>query len=178
MEKLTGYELLKELFGEEKAEEFEIYEAEDMDGVEDYEQQSLGVDGWYETILHSFRFGGKLYSVEEQSHASDNVCDSDVLWDTFQEVHVKKTVLLLVSHEGMKPASHKELFDAQGLYEKMVSEGSEKVGVEVDGVTHLTVEIKEYPGTVPAELLELFTNKFISTESEVTEVIPVEQIND
>lgn len=176
MEKVTGYELLVKLFGEEEAEEFEINEVEDMDGVEDYEQQSLGVSGWIQTVLHSFRFEGKRYSVQEESHTSDSVYDSETLWDTFQEVEEVKTVLLWITHQQDKTYRHDELINPQELYEKMVSNGTENVGVDVDGKTVMTIEIKEYPGVIPVEFLSLFVDRFISLGDKPIEIIPVKQV--
>lgn len=175
MEKVTGYELLVKLFGEEEAEEFEIYEAEDTDGVEGYERQSLGVDGWYQTILHSFRFEGKRYSVEEQLHA---IGESDVQWNTFQEVEEEedKTVILWVTHHQEKSYRHDELINPQDLYEKMVSNGTNNVGVDVDGKTVMTIEIKEYPGVIPVEFLSLFVDRFISLGEKPIEIVPVNQV--
>jgi len=174
--KLTGKELRDALLQEmEEAtgEEVEFWDLEDTEGVENYERTSQGVDGWYETILHTFDYKGKSYEVEEISHVSDNVSDSAMVWDTFREVEQEKTVILYIQHEQNTNASYKELFDAQEMYEQMVKDGVEKTSVEVHGVPYLTGEIREYPGIISEALLELVYNRVLHGEENISEIVKV-----
>lgn len=175
MAKLTGYALLEQLFGEEGAEDFHPGELEFMDGVTNVEQDSHGVDGWYETILHSFRYEGKLYSVEERSHVSDNVCDSELLMDTFCEVKEPKTVFLLLTHQTETTVSPED-FDAQKLYQHMVEEKENHVTIGEGEDALFQAEIKEYPGIIPTEFLEIVTGKLLVDEEQTKELIQVQPI--
>ena len=175
MAKLTGYALLEQVFGEEGAEDFHPGELEFMDGVTDIEQNSLGVDGWYETILHSFRYEGKLYSVEERSHVSDNVCDSKLLMDTFCEVEEPKTVFLLLTHQTETTVSPED-FDAQKLYQHMVEEKKTHVTMGEGEDALFQVHIKEYPGIIPTDFLEILTGKLLVDEEQTKELIQVQPI--
>lgn len=173
---LVGKELrdaLLEEISETIGEEVEFWDLEDITMIENYERTSQGVDGWYETILHSFDYNGKTYEVEEVSHVSDNVSESSMVWDTFREVSPEKTVILYIQHEQETNASYKELFDAQEMYEQMVKDGVEKTSVEVHGVPYLTVEIREYPGVIPEAFIKLVYNRVLEGEGEISEIVKV-----
>lgn len=175
MTKLTGYALLEQVFGEE-AEDFSLGELEFIDGVTDINQDTIDVDGWYATILHTFRYNGKLYSVEERSHVSDNVCDSEVLMATFCEVKEPKTVFLLLTHESEMSTSQSGELDAQALYEDMVKKGDTQATMKDGEEVVYHVEIKEFPGVIPAEFLELVTGKLLVSEDVTTELIQVQEV--
>ena len=81
---MNGVELFYKVF--EDADEVELYELEYEDGVTCYSEDLSERDGWYILTTISFRYNGKKYAFEKKEHSSDNVCDSEMLLNTFREV--------------------------------------------------------------------------------------------
>lgn len=80
---MEGLELWHHLFEEE---DLEPYDLEDHEEVTSYNEDLSYNSGWYNYYEITFRLRGKKYSIEKKSHTSDNVCDTEWLMDTFQEV--------------------------------------------------------------------------------------------
>lgn len=85
---MQGQDLLVEVFADEFEEygEINMWEIEDYEGVTEYDDDINYNSGWYNYHLVTFTYKGKRYSYEYKTHTSDNVCDTEILWDTFKEV--------------------------------------------------------------------------------------------
>lgn len=92
------------------------YEIEDIDGVTCYEENNLGVDGWYATTEITFRFGGKKYSIERTDHVSDNVGDTD--FGDLREVE-EKDELSVAINSIIKDIEDETLGSWEELVEKL-----------------------------------------------------------
>jgi|SRR5690606_38089811 len=86
----TGLELVDELFGEDEI--FNLREIEYVDGVEEYEENLSYNEGWYNYYEVTFKYNGKKYSFEYREHTSDNVADTEIFDDSFQEVEDTITI--------------------------------------------------------------------------------------
>ncbi|QOV08352.1 hypothetical protein Kirov_153 [Bacillus phage Kirov] len=85
---MQGQDLLVEVFADEFEEygEINMWEIEDYEGVTEYDDDINYNSGWYNYHLVTFTYKGKRYSYEYKTHTSDNVCDTEIFWDTFKEV--------------------------------------------------------------------------------------------
>jgi hypothetical protein len=88
---LKSGELFEQVFALQFEEygDFDISEVEDLDGVTDFNQTLIQKDGWYFESTYEFIYNGKKYSFEKREHSSDNVCDTEYLMHTFQEVELE-----------------------------------------------------------------------------------------
>lgn len=78
---MEGYKLYNCLF-----EDVEPCDLEDHDEISAYDENLSYNSGWYNYYEVTFRYRGKKYSMEKKVHTSDNVCDTEYLIETFQEV--------------------------------------------------------------------------------------------
>ncbi|UUV46037.1 hypothetical protein [Bacillus phage vB_BanS-Thrax1] len=85
---MQGIVLLNEVFNDviEKYGEINMYEIEDLEETEEYDDSISYNSGWYNYHTVTFTYKGRMYSYEYKSHTSDNVCDEEIFWDTFKEV--------------------------------------------------------------------------------------------
>lgn len=90
----TGYELIEELFGEDfdSSDPYELRD-NDLKGFELISDELSYNSGWYNYYKLTFKHikTGKKYSIEYNSHTSDNVCDGGFLTDTLKEIKEDKT---------------------------------------------------------------------------------------
>jgi hypothetical protein len=85
---MIGNELYEHVFADEIEHwgELSPYEIQDLDEVTCYDENLSYHDGWYIVSEITFRYRGKKYAIERKDHSSDNVCDTEWLFDTFREV--------------------------------------------------------------------------------------------
>lgn len=85
---MEGYALFEQVFADviEEDGELEFYQIEDIDGVTEYSDELNYNSGWYNYSIVFFKYNGRKYSMEYKEHTSDNVSDTEHLWNTFKEI--------------------------------------------------------------------------------------------
>lgn len=99
-----GYELIEEIFGEEGLELVSELRHGDILDVKNHSIEITDNIGWYNHYQVKFDLNEKRYVFKYKEHTSDNVCDSEIFFDTFaclgsvselEEVITKEDVALI-----------------------------------------------------------------------------------
>lgn len=74
---------LENVFGDDADEALDLIRFEDFEGATNVKDELEYNEGWYGFSSLTFDYKDKRYYIEYKEHNSDNVCDFEYLYDTF-----------------------------------------------------------------------------------------------